>query len=537
MKLFSSIREWPGYAQEILFLLLVSLGIKVPALFFGDIINADGVRYIDAAQQFAQGNFLEGLRIDWMPFYSLLIAGFHFLVRDWVLAGQLISLLSLTFAMIPLYLLTKDLFDVNVAFWTGLAFALSPMLNDHSIGLLRDPIFIFFVFWSVYFCLCALRTYKSRFFALAALSSTFALCCRLEAILLWGVFLSVLAVLAIRNRAERRFLSKGLFVMAGLPLIFGGVGVGTLLAVGPDLVSLGRPGEHMSQVEKAVFGNSLAYYKRKVSKGILKNYRSRYKILKDFARTSPDLDKTGGVLETTRHYLPVIYLIGLSEAFGRNLFPLFLLPLIVGFGKSITWHRGHWLLLILAGVYFLIAYYFLFTHDFISKRYVLVPPLLLLPWVGKGLERFWARIPGCRWPRIAMVLFLLVFCAAPTYKSAEAFIKEGKGAVIREAGQWLAIQPYLQDAVIACSEPRIRFYSSPELNYLKSMEKFHVSRDFRRMERIAFEKKADLLIIEMSNKKRHLIPEFKHFSLLKEFAGTKNDVLIYSRKDQDSASG
>ena len=183
----------------------------------------------------------------------------------------------------------------------------------------------------------------------------------------------------------------------------------------------------------------------------------------------------------------------------------------------------------MAGAYFLMAYYFLFTHDFISKRYVLVPALLLFPWVGLGLERVRARITGCRWPRFALVLFLLVFIGVPAYKSLGNFTGPGKGHVIREAGQWLAMQPDLQNAIIACSDPRIRFYSPPELKFLKPMEKFNVARDFRKMENLAFGKKADLLIIEISKSKRSQMPEFKHFTLLKVFSGIKNDVLIYGR--------
>ncbi|MCD4687923.1 MAG: hypothetical protein K8R55_01160 [Desulfuromonadaceae bacterium] len=133
MKIFDGVREWRSAEWGLVFLLLVSLILKIAVLLSDEVINIDGARYIAAAQQFAQGNFSEGLSIDWMPFYALLIAGFHFLIPDWVLAGQLISLFSLVFALIPLYLLSRDLFDEKVAFWAGLAFVLSPMLNARAV--------------------------------------------------------------------------------------------------------------------------------------------------------------------------------------------------------------------------------------------------------------------------------------------------------------------------------------------------------------------------------------------------------------------
>jgi hypothetical protein len=531
VKLFGRVRELGSGKWGLAFLLLVSLAIKVALLSSGDIINRDGVRYIDAARQFAQGNFLEGLSIDWMPFYSLLIAGFHFLIRDWALAGQLLSLFSMVFALVPLYLLTTELFDEKVAFWTGLAFALNPMLNGHAVGLLRDPVFIFFVGWAVYFCLRSLRTGKILFFTLASLSATFAVFCRLEGILLWGVFLSVLAALIIKNRAERRLLFKGMAVFVGLPLVLGLLlGGSMLLVAGSDLTSFGQSGELTEQLKKVVTTNSLAYYKGKVSKGILDNYHSRYEKLKDLEKTLPGWGSNGNLLATTRHYLPLVYLFSAVEALARNLFPIFVIPLLAGFKKRPVLLWGHWFLVLLTSAYFLLAYYFLFTHDWVSKRYVLVPALLLLPWVGLGVDRFRRVIAECRWPRIAMVVFLLVFCGAPAYKSLEDFSGPGKGNAIRKAGQWLSLQPDLQNAVIACSDPRVRFYSSEKMKFLKEMEKYSVSRNIRKMESVAFHGKADLLVIEISKKERRKIPEFSRFSIFKEFEGHPNDVLIYSRK-------
>ncbi|MCD4687922.1 MAG: hypothetical protein K8R55_01155 [Desulfuromonadaceae bacterium] len=347
---------------------------------------------------------------------------------------------------------------------------------------------------------------------------------------MWAVFLSVLTVLAIKNGAEKRFMLKGMTVLVGLPLALGVLlGGGSLLVAGSDLASSGRAVESRGQLKEAVTGNSIAYYQRKVSSGVLENYHSRYKKLKDLENEMPGWNKTGNLLETTRHYLPLIYLLGALEAMAINLFPLFLVPLLMGFGKHPPRHRDHWLVLLSVGAFFLLAYYFLFTHDWFSKRYMLVPALFLYPWVGRGLERIWSSIAGCRWPRIAMVIFLLVFLGTPAYKSLEDFLGPQKGNVIRETGQWLTTQPNLQNAVIACSDPRFRLYAPLKMKFFKPIKKFNKLQDFSKMEKVAFDKKADLLIIETSKKDRHLIPEVKSFFLLKEITGIKSDVLIYSR--------
>lgn len=140
---FSGIREWRSWEWGLVFLLLFSLFLKSVLLLSDEIINVDAVRYIGAAKQFADGNFLDGLRMEKMPFYSLLIAASHLLIKDWVLAGQLISFFAMLFALVPLYLVTKDLFNQKAAFWAGLAFSLSPILNKHAVEVIRDPIFLF----------------------------------------------------------------------------------------------------------------------------------------------------------------------------------------------------------------------------------------------------------------------------------------------------------------------------------------------------------------------------------------------------------
>jgi 4-amino-4-deoxy-L-arabinose transferase-like glycosyltransferase len=518
LKVSGRFQEWRSGKGCLFFLLFLSLAIKCTLLFSDEVINVSGVRYVEAAQQFAEGNFREGLNIEKMPFYPMLICAFRFLVRDWELSAQLISLFAMVGALVPIYWLTKDLFDEKVAFWTGLVFVLSPVLNGYAVDVIRDPIFLFFVAWAVYFFWRALRVHKSHFFALSSVSSVLAMLCRIEGVLLFGVFGAILLALAIKNEPERFQLLKGMALMVGLPLAAGLVagGVGMLVA-GKELVSFSRLGEPLARLRAVLNGDFLDMYHHIYEQ--FKAYENpRY------------VWSYGSFADTARHYLPLIYLISVAETVAKNLFPLFVLPLLAGFRKRPTLHRGHWLILLLAGTYFLVGYYFLFTHDFIAKRYVLIPALLLFPWVGRGLARMWSGISGSPWPRISVIFFLLIFLGIPFFKSLDVFWGGGKGGNLREAGQWLSRQPEFQNAVIACSDPRVRFYSSENLIFPKVMENAHVARDFGKMESVAIENAADLLVIEVSKNNRKRIPEFHDFELLKKFAGNINDVLVYGRK-------
>jgi 4-amino-4-deoxy-L-arabinose transferase-like glycosyltransferase len=516
--MLAGVRDWSSRERVLVFLLLVSLGIKVAILLSGEIINRDGVRYISAAQQFAEGNFLEGLRIEKMPFYPMLIGFFRLLVGDWELSARLISLVATVSATIPLYLLTRDLFGKNAAFWAGLAFALSPALNEISLEVIRDPLFLFFVAWAVYFFWRGLSACRAFFFLLTSTSSIFALLSRIEGVVLFPLFLSILLVLAIKNSPDRPLLLKGIALIVGLPLVLGLLTSGCLMMwADRELFTVSRLGEPLAYLQSLFNGD------------FFDMYRHIYAHLKAYKNPTYVWD-AGSFANTARHYLFVIYLISVTEAVARNLFLLFVFPLLAGFRKLDKLHRGHWLILLLAGAYFWVGYYYLFSHDFLAKRYVLVPSLLLFPWVGRGLDRIWTGISNCRRPTIAMAFFLLVFCAAPALKSLEALIEPGNRGGIRDAGQWLSMQPQFRNAVVACADPRVRFYSSGNLKFSKEMENAYVARDFRAMERMALEIEADLLVVEISKKKRRHLTVFKDFYLLKEFVGNVDDVLIYCRK-------
>jgi hypothetical protein len=353
---------------------------------------------------------------------------------------------------------------------------------------------------------------------LASVSTIIALFCRIEGIFLFAIFLSILLVLAINNKSERNSLFKGMAVFVGLPLLLG-LGAGMVLwgFAGIEFTSFSRLGEIQDRLQGVLRGDFLAMY------------HSLYAQLKSFKNPAAYWS-TGSFAETARHYLPLIYIIGLVEATFRNLFLLYVVPLWAGFGKRPVFNRGHWLLLLVAGTYFMVAFYFVFTHDFISKRYIFVPALMLYPWVGRGLERIRAWIGGIRRPRIALVLFLVVFCGAPAYKTLSEAVGADKGKVFKVAGKWLASQTDLQGAILACSDPRIRLYSSQELHFLRDGDSFSIFRDLGQMEKVALAKKVDLLVLETSRKERHKVPEFEHYFMVNKIEANNKEVLIFRRK-------
>jgi len=186
------VAEWSEDKRGLYFILFISATLKL--LIFGALsdtpINPDGVLYISAAQQFAEGNFKEGLALHPMPLYPALIAIVHLIIPHWVMAARLISYTSLVLLVIPLYYLITHLFGRSAAFWGSFAFALAPMPNGWVVDVIRGPSFVFVLAWAVYFSLLAVCSEGIKYFLIAAFFGWLAVCLRIEGIIFipffWG---------------------------------------------------------------------------------------------------------------------------------------------------------------------------------------------------------------------------------------------------------------------------------------------------------------------------------------------------------------
>jgi hypothetical protein len=225
--------------------------------------------------------------------------------------------------------------------------------------------------------------------------------------------------------------------------------------------------------------------------------------------------------------MPVIYLLGFIKAFIKALFPLFIIPLFLGFKHSLI--RSHILVLFIVVTFLLVFYYSLIVRDFISPRFLFVPAFLLFPWIGAGMERIFNFVKISSKKKILAVVFVVIFILVPTGKVANSCKKHDN--TISIAGKWLAKETKFKNARIITNEIRIPFYagreiySSREKGLLKYDNSHH---NYVDMEQFAEAKRADLVIIRISKKEKGLIPEFKHFIKIKEFYGKEKIVVIYS---------
>lgn len=513
-RIMEKVSDFTETKKGLFFVLGLSAIIKISVLIAlsDKAINNDGLLYISAAQQFASGNFKEGLALYPMPLYPFLITIVHFLISDWVLAARFISLSFLVLSIVPLYLISKDLFNNRVAFWGCFAFALSPLPTSWVAYVIREPAFIFLLAWAGYFAQRAIRFKRLTFFVPAAVFSWISILLRLEGIIFIPTFFFFLAYSATSNSHERSFFIKGITIWAAFPVFIFGL---LFVTMGDNIIFFNR----MEQVVRVLQDTANLKF--------LDNYRLIYDHLKQIENSPPFSEAHYGFAETTRNFMPVIYLLGFIKAFIKALFPLFIIPLFLGFKDSLT--RSHILVLFIVVTFLLVFYYSLIVRDFISPRFLFVPAFLLFPWIGAGMERIFNFVKISSKQKILAVVFVVIFILVPTGKVANSCKKHDN--TISIAGKWLAKETKFKNARIITNEIRIPFYagreiySSREKGLLKYDNSHH---NYVDMEQFAEAKRADLVIIRISKKEKGLIPEFKHFIKIKEFYGKEKIVVIYS---------
>jgi len=254
------------------------------------------------------------------------------------------------------------------------------------------------------------------------------------------------------------------------------------------------------------------------SQDFLNNYHIIYKRLKYVGRKLPYKAAPQNFVEITLHYMPVIYFIGLLESFLKALFPLYLIPLVVGLWNQRN--RNSVFLLLLAGCYLLLCYYFLIRLDSIRVRYFFAPAFLLFPWIGVGIDRIFAYVKNSPKRHLLTIIFVLLLGVLPLYRSVKIIRKQDN--VLLRAGKWVSTVPPFQVAEIITNDRRVPFYAGRGLNQTLYLRPNYVA-----MEKLALKKRFDLLIIKTSKSRKNQRPRLERFKKVKEFVGVKDIVNIY----------
>jgi 4-amino-4-deoxy-L-arabinose transferase-like glycosyltransferase len=466
------------------------------------VINHDGVLYITAAQKIAEGAFKEALAIYAMPLYPLLIALTHYVIPNWIAAARVISIFSSVLTIIPLYLLTKEIFYRKAALWACAAFALLPLSNHLSVGVVRDPLFLFFLAWSTYFANRAITSRKLIHFLLSSLTCLFAILFRLEGLILYIFYtLYVFCLFLWRSQAKNGLL-KGMLVYIAPPLL-----IFILLSLGTKWPPT------FNRIDEVILTINQIF-----SLKLIENYKRIYNKLKIFETTITHVFKWNNLIEIVRHYIPLIYLIGLLEKFFKALFPPYLIPLGVGVWNARN--RNNVFIILFASFYFLSLYYYMISTNSIRERFLLTPAFLLHPFIGVGIDRLYIYVKKSSRRRLFTILLVIFFVLLPTYRSLKITCIEDD--VLSKAGKWIAEVPQFQKAEIITTDSRVAFYAGRGAHYTRYPYPNHLS-----MEAFAESSRFDLLVIKKSKNDESSAPPLKKFIRVKKFIGVEDIVSIY----------
>jgi 4-amino-4-deoxy-L-arabinose transferase-like glycosyltransferase len=507
-------RDWLFLGVPLLISLLIKLILIL--VLYSSPINNDGILYINAARQYAMGNFANGLALYPMPVYPLLLTFIHMVIPDWITAGYFIAVSSMVLAIIPLYYLTKIMFSKRAAFWACLAFAILPRMNGWSMNISRDPLFLVLFISCIYFAFRSIRRTDLFLFVTTFIFAWVATLIRIEGVLFLGYYFFVLIYIAIVDKEKRSLYFLRCLIWIAIPLLFGG---GALLFNGTYGISVNRFGQVYSEVILLVNGDA---FNRSFE---------IYQFFSEIAGQPPFTDNTYGFVSLCRHFLPLIYVLAIVQVLVKILFPLLLIPLYLGFkdqkkpsgnsGKFIFWI---WLL------FFFLGYYFLIKYDMLITRWGIVPATLLLPWAGLGLEKMWAKTKVSSHKRTVLLLILIILIA-PTAKTFSLITS--KDITTSKTVKWLVDNDKIDKVPIVSNSIKDVFYFD-----LEAQE--HINTDWKthyydkdkaliNIEQFAIEKNAEIIVLKVKSRHIDKINCFQFYQEVKAFVGNKYTTFIYRR--------
>ena len=507
---FSSAKEIFATSDfsRIISLIIFAVFIKILVISGSNVINPDGVRYANSAYNLMNGDYTTAFLHEKMLVYSLVLGFFHLLTDDWMLAGQLLSATFLILTIFPLYHLTKCVFQANAAFWAVLMFILLPSGNVLTASVVKDAPFLFFLLSALYFGYKSLAENRPLYCLLTFCCGFLATMFRFEAVIFLALyFVRLLFLVSYRPSAERWVLIRSMVIYLSIPMVCL-LGVSGLLLFGVFDVAA------FEQVWQR-------FHSHYFQTNLTGNYYAIYDHLKSVERNFPGGQWTNDFFEIARYNLPLIYLMGMLQKLVDVLFPVYVIPLYFGI-KAARLSQGNKSLLVWTIFAYLgTAYFFIVTRNFLSGRYLLIVALMLLPFVGHGLERLRESLATTRFPKTVAVVAVTLFILAPLY---ETFADTRKEKIeIRLAGEWLRDNRDVLRQRIITNDERIPFYAGlmrggyEVIPYEQSMNYADT----------ALARQCSLMVLELSLREEGKLSDFVNFQRVREFRGDRKVVLIY----------
>ena len=163
-------------------LLIISLSVRIYLSVFTYVIKNDSVAFMQNAKFFANGDFSSGLRHDYHPLYSLIMAVLYKVVPNMELCGTIVSVFFGTLTVIVFYLIGKTVFGQKISFVSSVILAFHPYAVRFSADIISDSTYFFFFISALGSGYFAITNRKLILFALTGICSALAYLARPEGI-------------------------------------------------------------------------------------------------------------------------------------------------------------------------------------------------------------------------------------------------------------------------------------------------------------------------------------------------------------------
>ncbi len=148
-------------------IVLAAIIIRLVYIPLNDVIEVDGIEYAVLAKSILAGKGYIGLynsiELLFPPLYPLMIAAVTFLTGDVELSARIISTLSGALTIVPVFLLTREIYNKTTAYIAAVIVAAYPFLILASASTFAESPFTLFLTLSTYLFYMSLKTDKKRY--------------------------------------------------------------------------------------------------------------------------------------------------------------------------------------------------------------------------------------------------------------------------------------------------------------------------------------------------------------------------------------
>jgi hypothetical protein len=420
----------------------------------------------------------------------------------------------MTLTVIPLYKLSKELFNSRTAFWSSVTYILLPETLPHSNSVLREPVFIFLFMWAAYFAQKTLQSQEIKNLIYSALFVFASTLFRVEGLILFPVCFCVFVGLTLLNTNNRKHYYRNAVAW----MVIGALVVaGIMVAVNVS-----------ANVRLNHYDLWIAYIRGFWEQHFLDSYNRIADQLMRINDSSIDVGVGHNVAETARTLLPLIYLVGLFQMFSAAILFFNLIPLTWGLIRTVYSER-HLLVLALAVGFLALAYGYFIRTGHMLTRYLLTPGLLICPWIGFGIDRILTIVQRLPHKRLAVGCIVLMVFLIPLVGFGKLF--RSKDDLAFRAGAWIAMKDELKSSKILFNDQIVKFYADTEgknqragntLQYVDPSDK-----DFSRLMRHAQNNKVEAIVIRSRGDGVNKSNRFPGFKELKEFNYKNKIITVY----------